>query len=427
MRRSLVFGCLVFILCGVCTAQTVIVSGTISDPDGQSWNNGTWSAAIFSPNGTPFFGNTPVPTTTFGGSLSGAGALISSGQFFNTSTITPSGAMYTVTVCSQTSAPCNTFNTPVVSGAGLIASINANITAPRYPVSVTAHGYSDAEAIVTPLPGGSYFNVITSTLRVWNGSTWQSSSGGSPYDPTNVAITGGSIDNTSIGQTTQAPGSFSTLSTNSTMSIPCVVGLGSVIANTLVQYTAGAATCVEATAGSGSVVGIALTTIASGGTVQVGRAGVFPVGCVADNNWVAGDLLVTGTVTAGRCKDSGVTTSAQINIGTEIVGRASTACTAGSTCPITSIGFLHFGTSPSFISTATLGGSSLVVGCTNQTAVTVTGAAVNMACAMSGAGSQPAGIMPQCFVSAANTVVPQLCTAAIQTPASTLYNIRVLP
>jgi hypothetical protein len=76
--------------------------------------------------------------------------------------------------------------------------------------------------------------------------------------------------------------------------------------------------------------------------------------------------------------------------------------------------------------TGSIGGSLLSVGCTNQPTVTVTGALTSMVCSMSGAGgAQPANIQPQCFVSAANTVTPQLCTAVAVTPKAITYNIRV--
>jgi hypothetical protein len=77
--------------------------------------------------------------------------------------------------------------------------------------------------------------------------------------------------------------------------------------------------------------------------------------------------------------------------------------------------------------TARLGGALLTPGCHNQSAVTVTGATTNMACVMSGAGgAQPTNVQASCFVSAANTVVPQLCTAVSTTPTAQTYNIRVI-
>lgn len=79
--------------------------------------------------------------------------------------------------------------------------------------------------------------------------------------------------------------------------------------------------------------------------------------------------------------------------------------------------------------TITIGGSLIAVGCSNQTPVTITGVTTTMSCIMSGATTSPSNIQPQCFVSAANTVTPQLCTAIAvgTTPGSQSYNIRVIP
>jgi hypothetical protein len=77
--------------------------------------------------------------------------------------------------------------------------------------------------------------------------------------------------------------------------------------------------------------------------------------------------------------------------------------------------------------TPKIGDFPLSPGCHNQPTVKVAGAAIDMVCAMSGAGGvQPANVQPQCFVSAADTVVPQLCAAVATTPAAQNYNIRVI-
>lgn len=75
--------------------------------------------------------------------------------------------------------------------------------------------------------------------------------------------------------------------------------------------------------------------------------------------------------------------------------------------------------------TPSLGGTLISLGCTNQTAVTVTGATTAMACNMSAAAGNPANTVPICSVTAANTVVPELCTAIALgvTPTAKTYNI----
>jgi hypothetical protein len=77
--------------------------------------------------------------------------------------------------------------------------------------------------------------------------------------------------------------------------------------------------------------------------------------------------------------------------------------------------------------TPNLGGALLAPGCHNQPAITLAGATTGMGCVMSGAGgTQPINVQASCFVSAANTVVPQLCTAVATTPTAQRYNVRVI-
>jgi len=166
-----------FIVCLGCIdaeAQVISISTTVTDSDSQTWNNGTWSAQLYSPNGTGYYNGTQVPTASFGGSLSSAGLFVDTTHFYNTNTITPTGVMYTVTVCSQTSAPCSSFNIPVTSSIQFGAAVNALIKAPRFSSGSNAYGYLDAE--VTPVAGigSSYFNVTLGVIRTWNGSSWQS-------------------------------------------------------------------------------------------------------------------------------------------------------------------------------------------------------------------------------------------------------------
>jgi hypothetical protein len=83
-------------------------------------------------------------------------------------------------------------------------------------------------------------------------------------------------------------------------------------------------------------------------------------------------------------------------------------------------------TPPLAATTGSIGGSALAVGCTNQATVTVSGATTAMVCIMSGVAGNPANVHPQCAVTAANTVTPQLCTAVATTPTAQSYNIRVI-
>lgn len=142
--------------------------------------------------------------------------------------------------------------------------------------------------------------------------------------------------------------------------------------------------------------------------------------------WTVVNVLGTGTnpTSTFTLSHSGTSGAAAVSVPALNV---TTLTTAGCVTN-TSAGVL--GTAPcSYKGTATIGGSLVSVGCANQTTVTITGATTAMSCVMSGATTQPSNISPQCFVSAANTVTPQLCTAIAlgTTPGSQAYNIRVIP
>lgn len=98
-------------------------------------------------------------------------------------------------------------------------------------------------------------------------------------------------------------------------------------------------------------------------------------------------------------------------------GSASTCLTGAGTYTALSV--------PLKATTPSLGGSLISLGCTNQTAVTVTGATTAMGCYMSAAAGNPANTVPICSVTAANTVVPELCTAIALgiTPTAKAYNM----
>ena len=442
MRRSQILVFLLLALCGLGNAQSVSVSGTITDTDGVNWNNGLWSAMLQSPNGPPMFNGVPVTVNTFYGMLDPSGVMTSSGQFFNTGTITPTGAFYEVNMCSATTAPCSRFNIQVSDGASVISAINASIVAPRFPAFIGSLGYSDVELIPTPIVGGRYFNSNLDVFRFWDGSAWQTEgTGGSPYDPTNVAITGGSIsnvtmtgatiDNSIIGNTTPSIGYFTQLGTTNLL-FNCTVGVGGITQNHLVAFATGTATCVNAGLGAVNVLGVAQLTKTAGNVVKVSEMGNFT--CLAQGSWVIGDFLTPSiSGVAGACTDTGQSQTALIPSSLQIVGRALANCVSGSTCSMNNEGPGHFGRLYPFAAatlvavTPSIGGSLLTVGCTAFTTIVVASAATNMACIMSGVAGNPANIQPQCSVLSPGVVTPQLCSAVAVTPTAQVYNIRVIP
>ncbi len=118
------------------------------------------------------------------------------------------------------------------------------------------------------------------------------------------------------------------------------VGASGVTANSLVQTDASAPLkIVPATTGA---YGVALTTVAPAGTVEIARYGT--VSCVTDTGGAtAGDLVILGTGTVIDCKDSGQTASSAIAITTRIIGVFRSTAIAGATA-LVELTPAHFGT-----------------------------------------------------------------------------------
>jgi hypothetical protein len=173
-KLALIFALL---LTRVALAQTTTFSATITDTDGQTWNNGTWQAAIYSPNGPPFIGGSPVSPTTYSGTMNGSG-FFSQVLPSNTS-ISPIGSQWKFTICPNASAPCGQILV-VVTGTTQdgSATLSAGILAPRFPAGPASYGYTDNEITVIPPPGGFYFNTIALTQRIWTGTAWVNQGGG---------------------------------------------------------------------------------------------------------------------------------------------------------------------------------------------------------------------------------------------------------
>lgn len=165
-------------------AQVLSTSATITDSDGQIWANGSYSIQIYSPNGTPYYNGTPVPTTVITGTLDGTGAFTGV-SLYNTSTITPINASYTFILCSKTSAPCSIFNS-IVTSTNLTTTLSALVSAPRFIPVFGSYGYLDAEVISASI--GSIYTNSSSGLRYYNGSSWASSGG--INGPSTIKITG---------------------------------------------------------------------------------------------------------------------------------------------------------------------------------------------------------------------------------------------
>ena len=95
-------------------------------------------------------------------------------------------------------------------------------------------------------------------------------------------------------------------------------------------------------AGDVGVLGVCMSTQSSGGSVEVATRGI--VTCTADNTTVIGNIAVVGTVTGGRCADSGQANTPVVSSTTQIIGKILSATTAGNPVSIQLYGPGHYGT-----------------------------------------------------------------------------------
>lgn len=156
--------------------EVAIVSGTIQDPSGQIFANGTWQLIFKEAPNVPgpsrnLGASGPTFIKLFGGSLDGTGAF-SVGQVIRNDFIAPSGSSWTLVVVPNASSNAYQIDVFVTSAAvNVSAQINAaisNIFVQAFPV---AHAYKDSEVIPVPGSGGLYYNVTNRSLRVWDGAT----------------------------------------------------------------------------------------------------------------------------------------------------------------------------------------------------------------------------------------------------------------
>lgn len=166
-----------WLVASVAYGQSTSITATITDTDGQTWNNGTVTATFVPgpPNAYRWPGGA-IPLT-IAGTMNGSGTLTLS--LPDNSTITPVGSQWRFTLCPNASAGC--VSTAIaVSGSSenLSSQLSSIARGPRFPATAWSYGYLDVEVTPTPANGAMYWNVTNQITRQWNGTAWQDLSGG---------------------------------------------------------------------------------------------------------------------------------------------------------------------------------------------------------------------------------------------------------
>lgn len=180
------------------TCNNHTVTATITDSDGQTWNNGTFTVSIYNPSGgqLPVCRTTGVPiTTTFSGTLDGTGTL--SVSLPDTSKVDPPIQWIFSILPNASVSPSVMRQIPVTGDVNLSSSFSSQVTAVRIVGSAGQYAYADGEIIIPVQNGANYFNVSTTNLRIFNNGAWTSIGSSSVPNPLTKTFydTGGSVFN----------------------------------------------------------------------------------------------------------------------------------------------------------------------------------------------------------------------------------------
>ncbi len=190
MKRNLLLLLFVFlIVTPFVFSQTSNTTSTITDSDGQTWNNCVYTITFVPRSGDVQQWNSgPLNIGPYTGTCSSSGVLTVA--LPDTSYITPINSRWQFTVIPTASVGGFTVTIPVVGATvDLSAILSAAAIGPRFPPTSSAYGYADVEVALPVTLGSSYFNVVTQTKRRWNGTAWFNESSGSSSTVTESQVT----------------------------------------------------------------------------------------------------------------------------------------------------------------------------------------------------------------------------------------------
>lgn len=184
MKRLLKAAAALLFVAGLtASASTSNVAANVIDTDGQTWNDGTFTATLTIPGGgfnpdVPKIGGVPVSPVIIKGVLSDAGVL--SGAFTDTSSLDQKNGVWIFTICPNTSGSnvCQIITTTIIGSTPNLNPVFSQMNAPRFSAGGTPYGYLDLEMQLPPPAGATYYNVTMKCVRQWNGRTWTGSCSG---------------------------------------------------------------------------------------------------------------------------------------------------------------------------------------------------------------------------------------------------------
>lgn len=224
MRKILGYTLLLLLGSSVAMAQFTTVTATVVDQSSTTWANApySWSFQPGPNQSNPAnytYNGAALASYSGSGAANGSGVISVSGAIYDVTLISPIGASYNFTVCPNASSKCSTINfKPSGGSVDIGAAVNAAITTVSFNAIAGAYGYNDAEALLSLLPGSTYWNVTSSTSRCYTGGAWGAcTTGAAGGTVTSVTFTGDNVIDsntpstavTTTGTVTATPKNFS--------------------------------------------------------------------------------------------------------------------------------------------------------------------------------------------------------------------------
>jgi hypothetical protein len=193
MRKEM--AALVVLLAGSAFAQFTTVSGTVIDPNGLPYSNGTINATLIFSGGTPMLNGVPYqpPTQATLLDLSGSFKL----QLADTSLLSPAGSKWLFTLCSSAGSVQPAF------GKGSVCASTAGLTISGVSQNIS----TQLNAVALPLTvnfGSMALNPTSGTMPIRSGTSLADSPFSVASGVATYAGSGGVAGQISLGQGTVA-------------------------------------------------------------------------------------------------------------------------------------------------------------------------------------------------------------------------------
>ena len=248
MKKLLLALFFVFFASTIAVAQTATITATVTDQDGQTWNNGKFTLTLTFPPPVPqlitFNGSLYSTYAPFNGQTVWTGTLNATGQLLISNIprndyFVPTSSTYTLNICPNASANCYVLPGINVNSPTDNLTSQINPAGPRFETGAGQYGYLDVEINQPVKINTSYFNVTSQQQRVWNGTSFQTNGGTGGGSITGVTAGtgmtgGGTTGNVTLSMqstVTQVNGVNCPIGSSCTIPTSGTVGVGTGIIN----------------------------------------------------------------------------------------------------------------------------------------------------------------------------------------------------